>query len=47
MIVAGIETVATGKVKPSGRIELQHHELKLEKVLSLAVLFRFYRNYFI
>lgn len=39
MIVAGIETVATGKVKPSGRIELQHHELKLEKGAELG---RFY-----
>lgn len=36
MIVAGIETVATGKVKPSGRIELQHHELKLEKGAELG-----------
>ena len=39
MIVAGIETVATGKVKPSGRIELQHHQLKLEKGAELG---RFY-----
>ena len=30
MIVAGIETVATGKVKPSGRIELNQHDLFLE-----------------
>ena len=37
MIVAGIETVATGKVKPSGRIELNQHDLFLEKVLSWAV----------
>ncbi|MDQ9021123.1 archaetidylserine decarboxylase [Acinetobacter sichuanensis] len=39
MIVAGIETVATGKVKPSGRVELDHHELKLEKGDELG---RFY-----
>ncbi|QOW44572.1 archaetidylserine decarboxylase [Acinetobacter piscicola] len=39
MIVAGIETVATGKVKPSGRLELNHHELKLEKGDELG---RFY-----
>ena len=31
MIVAGIETVATGKVKPTGRLELNHHEMKLVK----------------
>ena len=31
MIVAGIETVATGKVKPTGRLELNHHDLVLEK----------------
>ncbi len=39
MIVAGIETVATGKVKPSGRLELQHHQLKLAKGAELG---RFY-----
>lgn len=39
MIVAGIETVATGKVKPTGRVELNHHELKLEKGDELG---RFY-----
>lgn len=39
MIVAGIETVATGKVKPSGRLELNHHDLKLEKGDELG---RFY-----
>lgn len=39
MIVAGIETVATGKVKPSGRIELNHHNLFLEKGAELG---RFY-----
>ncbi|TCM68715.1 phosphatidylserine decarboxylase [Acinetobacter calcoaceticus] len=39
MIVAGIETVATGKVKPSGRLELQHHDLALEKGDELG---RFY-----
>lgn len=39
MIVAGIETVATGKVKPSGRIELQHHQLRLNKGDELG---RFY-----
>ncbi len=27
MIVVGIETVATGKAKPSGRIELDQHDL--------------------
>lgn len=39
MIVAGIETVATGKVKPTGRIELQQHQMKLEKGQELG---RFY-----
>ncbi len=39
MIVAGIETVATGKVKPSGRIELNQHALFLEKGAELG---RFY-----
>ena len=39
MIVAGIETVATGKAKPTGRLELQHHQLKLEKGAELG---RFY-----
>ena len=39
MIVAGIETVATGKVKPSGRVELNHHQMKLEKGAELG---RFY-----
>ncbi|OTG95737.1 archaetidylserine decarboxylase [Acinetobacter sp. ANC 3832] len=39
MIVAGIETVATGKVKPTGRLELNHHEMKLEKGAELG---RFY-----
>ncbi|WOE41517.1 archaetidylserine decarboxylase [Acinetobacter chinensis] len=39
MIVAGIETVATGKVKPSGRLELNQHSLKLEKGAELG---RFY-----
>ena len=39
MIVAGIETVATGKVKPTGRIELHHHDLALEKGAELG---RFY-----
>lgn len=39
MIVAGIETVATGKVKPSGRVELEHHALALEKGDELG---RFY-----
>lgn len=39
MIVAGIETVATGKVKPSGRIELNQHDMKLEKGAELG---RFY-----
>ena len=45
MIVAGIETVATGKVKPSGRIELNQHNLFLAKVQSWAVLPRFNRCY--
>ncbi|WP_179999637.1 archaetidylserine decarboxylase [Acinetobacter sp. YH12239] len=39
MIVAGIETVATGKVKPTGRLELNHHAMKLEKGDELG---RFY-----
>ena len=39
MIVAGIETVATGKVKPTGRLELNHHDLQLEKGDELG---RFY-----
>lgn len=39
MIVAGIETVATGKVKPSGRLELNQHSLQLEKGAELG---RFY-----
>lgn len=39
MIVAGIETVATGKVKPSGRVELQHHSMLLAKGDELG---RFY-----
>lgn len=39
MIVAGIETVATGKVKPNGRIEVQQHDLQLEKGDELG---RFY-----
>ncbi len=39
MIVAGIETVATGKVKPSGRLELNQHQLFLEKGAELG---RFY-----
>lgn len=39
MIVAGIETVATGKVKPTGRLELNHHDLPLEKGAELG---RFY-----
>lgn len=39
MIVAGIETVATGKVKPTGRLEVNHHDLFLEKGAELG---RFY-----
>ena len=39
MIVAGIETVATGKVKPTGRLELNQHDLTLEKGAELG---RFY-----
>lgn len=39
MIVAGIETVATGKVKPTGHLELNHHQLALNKGDELG---RFY-----
>jgi phosphatidylserine decarboxylase len=39
MIVAGIETVATGKVKPTGHIELKQHALALNKGDELG---RFY-----
>jgi phosphatidylserine decarboxylase len=39
MIVAGIETVATGKVKPNGRIEVQQHDVQLAKGDELG---RFY-----
>jgi len=39
MIVAGIETVATGKAQPTGDIEHQHHDLYLEKGAELG---RFY-----
>ncbi|MEQ1297494.1 archaetidylserine decarboxylase [Acinetobacter soli] len=39
MIVAGIETVVTGKVKPTGRLELNHHDVVLEKGGELG---RFY-----
>ena len=39
MIVAGIETLATGKVKPTGRLELNQHNLFLEKGAELG---RFY-----
>ncbi|WP_445116893.1 archaetidylserine decarboxylase [Acinetobacter sp. WZC-1] len=39
MIVAGIETVVTGKVRPTGRVELNHHDLKLDKGAELG---RFY-----
>lgn len=39
MIVAGIETVATGKVKPTGRLELNQHQLFLDKGAELG---RFY-----
>jgi phosphatidylserine decarboxylase len=39
MIVAGIETVATGKVKPTGRLEVEQHNLYLEKGAELG---RFY-----
>lgn len=39
MIVAGIETVATGKVKPIGRLELNQHDVFLEKGAELG---RFY-----
>ncbi len=39
MIVAGIETVATGKVKPSGRLEVNQHNLFLEKGAELGRLY--------
>lgn len=39
MIVAGIETVATGKVKPTGRLDIQQHSLELKKGDELG---RFY-----
>lgn len=39
MIVAGIETVATGKAKPTGKIEQQKHNLQLDKGAELG---RFY-----
>ena len=39
MIVAGIETVATGKITPSGQIERRSHDLYLEKGAELG---RFY-----
>lgn len=39
MIVAGIETVATGKIKPTGHLELQQHDLMLNKGDELG---RFY-----
>lgn len=39
MIVAGIETIATGKVKPNGRLDLQQHHLELQKGDELG---RFY-----
>lgn len=39
MIVAGIETVVTGKVKPTGRLELNQHQVLLQKGAELG---RFY-----
>lgn len=39
MIVAGIETVATGKIKPSGQLEHRKHDLQLDKGAELG---RFY-----
>ncbi len=39
MIVAGIETVATGKAQPNGQIQHQHHDLYLAKGAELG---RFY-----
>lgn len=39
MIVAGIETVATGKIKPSGQLEHRKHNLQLDKGAELG---RFY-----
>lgn len=39
MIVAGIETVATGKIIPSGQIERRSHDLQLAKGAELG---RFY-----
>ena len=47
MIVAGIETVVTGKVKPTGRLELNHHDVVLEKAVSWVVLLGFYRDCFV
>lgn len=39
MIVAGIETVATGKIEPSGQLEHRKHNLQLDKGAELG---RFY-----
>lgn len=39
MIVAGIETVVTGKITPTGQLEFQKHHVKLEKGDELG---RFY-----
>ena len=39
MIVAGIECVATGKIKPSGKLEHRKHDLQLDKGAELG---RFY-----
>ncbi len=39
MIVAGIETVATGKANPTGKIEHRKHDLQLDKGAELG---RFY-----
>ncbi|XID76115.1 archaetidylserine decarboxylase [Alkanindiges sp. WGS2144] len=39
MIVAGIECVATGKIKPSGKLEHRKHDLQLDKGTELG---RFY-----
>ena len=39
MIVAGIECVATGKIKPSGKLEHRKHDIQLDKGAELG---RFY-----
>ena len=36
MIVAGIETVATGKIKRSDRVQRQTHHMTLKKAMNLG-----------